>query len=311
MQPPRVVLHPLHPHGVDKALMAMPGINLECPEDNEGVASALRDGAEVLVTFTWRDEFLTPSLRWVAGTGAGAEQYPHELFEKCGVTLTTAVGVHSITVAEHAFALVLAMTRRIGEAVRHMAEPTWVPMLADEISGKKMAIVGLGRIGEEIARRALAWDIEVAGVKRRPENYTGCLENVHGPAELQDLCAWADILVIAAPANEDGSPLVGAKELELLGAGWLVNVGRGTLVDGDALCSAVIEGELRGAGLDVTTPEPLPADSPLWSSPKVVLTAHYAGASPYYGERWGKIFSHNLKAFREGGPWENRLVPKD
>jgi len=311
MQPTRVVLHPKHPHGVDKALEAMDGIDLQRPADDKGVAAALESGAEVLVTYTWQDAFLTPSLRWVAGTGAGAEQYPHDLLREHGVILTTAVGVHSITVAEHAFALLLALTRRIGEAVRHMTEPTWVPMLADELYGKKIAVVGVGRIGEQISRRAQAWGMEVAGLKRRPETYEGCLENVHGPGELDDLCAWADILVVSAPANKDGSPMIGARQLELLGAGWLVNVGRGTLVDCVALVDALAEGALRGAGLDVTNPEPLPVDSPLWSSPKVVLTAHCAGASPHYGDRWAEIFTWNLRAYLEGGSWQNRLVPGD
>ncbi len=310
MPPPaHVVLHPVHPDGIDQVLDSMAGIDLERPEDDEGVAAALQSGAEVLVTQTWREEFLTPSLRWIAGTGAGAEQYPLDLLDGHDVTLTTAVGVHSTTVAEHGFALLLSLTRRIGEAVRHMTEHRWVRMTGEELAGKKIAIVGMGRIGEEIAVRAKCWGMDVAGIKRRPETYAGCLDKVHGPSDLHDLCDWADILMISAPANADGTPLVGARELDLLGAGWLVNVGRGSLVDGEALLSALTQGELRGAGLDVTEIEPLPEDSALWSCEKVVLTAHFAGASPYFAERWGRIFAQNLRAFRGEGAWENRLAP--
>lgn len=305
----RVVLHPQFPHGVDQYLEAAPGIRLERPCDDAGVATALRDGAEVLVTYTWKPEFLTPSLRWIAGTGAGAEQYPFDLLAQAGVTLTNAAGVHSITVAEHAMALLLALTRRIGESMRNMASANWESLLGEELYGKRMAIIGLGRIGEAIAERAQPWGVELAGMKRRPTVYSGCLTDVRGSDALSDLCDWADILMISAPANPDGTPMIGTEELKRLGAGWLVNVGRGSLVDQPALIAALARGELRGAGLDVTTPEPLPADSPLWSSPKVVLSAHNGGTSPVYGQRWGEIFAHNLKAFQGGEDWMNRLVP--
>jgi phosphoglycerate dehydrogenase-like enzyme len=298
MSKTRVVLHPAHPYGVDEYLESVPEVRLERPQDDASVAACLQDGAEVLVTYTWREDFLSPSLRWIAGTGAGTEQYPLERLAAHNVTLTTAAGVHSGTVAEHAFALLLALTRRIGEAARHMKETRWVPLVGEEIADKKMVIVGLGRIGEAIAVRAQNWDMEVAGIKKNPDNYVGCLRDVRGPDALADLCAWADILMLAAPAKSDGSAMIGQRELDLLGAGWLVNVGRGSLVDARALISAVTQGRLRGAGLDVTSPEPLPEDSPLWSSPKVVISAHYAGASPGFGARWGRIFSHNLRAFR-------------
>lgn len=304
-----VVLHPQFPHGVDRTLEAMPGIRLEKPCDDAGVIAALEAGAEVLVTYTWKREFLTPSLRWIAGTGAGAEQYPFDLLRQAGVTLTNAAGVHAITVAEHAMALLLALTRRIGESMRNTASTKWESLLGEELYGKRMAIVGLGRIGEAIAERAQPWGMDLAGIKRRPAVYTGCLTDVRGPEAMSDLCDWADVLMLAAPARPDNAPLIRAEELQRLGAGWLVNVGRGSLVDQSALIAALANGQLRGAGLDVTTPEPLPAASPLWTSPKVVLSAHNAGSSPLYGHRWGKIFAHNLKAFKGDESWMNRLVP--
>lgn len=309
MPPTHVVLHPHYPHGVDIYLNSLPGISLERPQDNEGVRSALENGGEVLVTYTWRDDFLTPSLRWIAGTGAGVEQYPLQRLDNLGVSLTTAAGVHSGTVAEHAFALLLSLTRGIGKAVRHMTEQRWIPLIGEELAGKKMVIIGLGRIGEQIAIRSQSWGMEVVGIKRRPEVYEGCLKKVFGLGELQNLCAWADILMISAPATKDGSVMIGAAELKLLGSGWLVNVGRGSLVDSDALVAALTHGKIRGAGLDVTATEPLPRDSPLWTSEKVVLTAHNGGASPAYGARWGEIFSQNLHCFRGEGHWENRLIP--
>lgn len=306
-----VVLHPGHPRGIDAALEACAGIALVRPQDDDGVARALQEGAEVLVTSAWRDDFLAPSLRWIAGTGAGVDQYPLPLLEAHAVTLTTAVGVHAIAVAEHAFALLLALTRRIGEAVRSMAGAEWPDLPGEELYGKRLAVIGLGRIGEGIAQRAKAWGLEVAGIKRRPETYSGCVGDVRGVEALRELCAWADIVVLSAPADPGGPPMIGAEELDALGAGWLVNVGRGSLVDQEALIAALATGRLRGAGLDVTTPEPLPASSPLWSSPKVVISAHNAGTTPFYGERWGRIFDRNLQAYQGRAAWVNRRIPGD
>lgn len=308
MPPIDVVLHPTLPPRVEPFLSGLPGLVLHRPADDAGVARALAGGAPVLVTHRWRDEFLAPSLRWIAGTGAGIEQYPLARLAEAGVALTHAGGVHADCVAEHAFALLLALTRRIGEAARHMDRLRWQPLPGEELGGRKLAIVGLGRIGEGIARRAQGWGLSIAGVKRRPHEYRGCVSDVRGADRIGEVCAWADIVVLSAPAAPGGAPLIGARELERLGAGWLVNVGRGSLVDEQALLHALTAGQLRGAGLDVTAVEPLPAASPLWTLPNVVISAHNAGDSPGFGPRWGEIFTHNLQAFAGRGGWRNRVA---
>lgn len=113
--------------------------------------------------------------------------------------------------------------------------------------------------------------------------------------------------MITAPATPETHHLIGAPELDRIGEGWLVNVGRGSLVDEPALVRALTTGRLRGAGLDVTATEPLEPGSPLWSLPGVVLSAHNAGASPGYGPRWGALFRHNLQAFAGTATWRNRV----
>lgn len=304
----RVVLHPWFPPEVDTALKAVPGISLHVAADQDDVAAAMQDGAEVLVTSFWRDDYLTPSLKWIAGTGAGTEQYPKDLLAEQSVVLTTAHGVHASCVAEHAFALLLGTVRHIGAAVRDMVQHEWTPRVGEELAGKNMLVVGLGLIGEEVARRASAWDMEVRGIKRQPAAYSGSVAHVVGPDELHPMLEWADVVVVAAPSTPQTRGVIGAKELELLGSGWLVNVGRGDLVDTGALLEALTEGDLRGAGLDVTWPEPLPTDSPLWDLPQVVLSAHMAGNSPSFGPRWAKIFESNLEAFRgSSSQWTNRF----
>lgn len=302
-----VVLHPQQPPGVDAFLRSMPQVRLLTPADEDGVVRELDAGAPVLATFVWKESFLRPSLRWIAGMGAGIEQYPLTAFAERGITLTTAAGVHAACVAEHAFALMLSLTRRIGEAVRHMGRHHWQALPGEELAGKKLAIVGLGRIGEEIAQRARSWGLPVIGVKRNPAGYRGSVTDVRGTGELPWVCEWADIIVLCAPATPDKRWIIGADELERLGAGWIVNVGRGSLIDEPALVHALTAGRLRGAGLDVTAIEPLPDSSPLWDLPNVVITAHNAGDSPGYGPRWGALFQQNLAAFHGPGQWINRV----
>ncbi len=301
-----VVLHPLHPPGVPEALAGVPGIRLVRPPDPPAVAEALAR-APVLVTYLWDDDYLTPTLRWVQSISAGTEQFPVGRLAAAGVVLTSARGVNAPAVAEHAFALLLALTRGVVMSVRRAG--TWRPFVGEEIGGRTMVVLGLGAVGGEIARRALAWDMRVIGVKRHPGNYAGPVDTVVGPDRLLDVLAEADVVVSALPDTADTRRILDARALEALGRGWVVNVGRGSAVDADAVLAALEDGELRGVGLDVTDPEPLPPDHPLWTHPRVVVTPHVGGLSPRYGERLATLVAANLAAFAGRGVWTNRVPP--
>ena len=306
--PIRTVLHPLGVTGFVPELERIDDIELIQAADDDEVEAALAAGVPILLTYTWRDTFFMPSLRWIQGVGAGFEQYPLERFDQEGVTLTTATGVHAV-VAEAAFGLLLALTRHIADAVNDAKTHTWVEREGPEIAGSTIAIIGLGTIGEAFARRAQGWEVELIGYKRDPDSYTGIVDRVYGPDSLLDVCAMADTIVLTLPGATDTNHLIGAAELEALGAGFLINVGRGSVVDEQALIAALTTGELRGAGLDVFEVEPLPIDSQLWDMPNVVITPHTAGATPRYGERLAKIFRQNLAAFQgDDTPWVNRVV---
>ncbi len=210
--------------------------------------------------------------------------------------------------AEHAFALLLAVTRRVGKSVRYSERALWRQGMAFELAGKTLGILGLGAVGEEIAWRARAWGMEVIGTKRDPGAYSGCASQVYPPDETVEVFRRSYAVVCALPHVHRAAPQVGAAELEALGDGWFVNVGRGSVVDAGALRDALDSGELRGAGLDVTHPEPPPEDSWLWRHPKVVLTPHLGGFSPEYADRLAEIFAANLQAFRGEGEWVNLVV---
>jgi len=302
----RVVLHPRHPRGVAEALEAIDGIELVKPDDDQ-VAAALAD-SPVFVTFTWEAAFLSGELRWVQSVSAGVDQYPLDRLGERGVALTSASGLHAVPVSEHAFALLLAMTRGVGVSMREAENRVWKPRMNEEISGKTVTVLGLGAIGEEIARRARVWDMTVIGVKRDPSQHHGNANSVVGLDRLEEAVADSDILISVLPGGPATVGLVDRKVLSALKGGWFVNVGRGTVVREADLIWALDNGSLAGAGLDVFEEEPLPQSSPLWSHPRVVITPHTAGLSPMYGPRLAEIFRHNLRAFQGAGEWVNRVV---
>ena len=305
----QVVLHPVHPPGLSTLLADLDGVAIALPRDDAGVVDALEAGAEVLVTYRWDERFLSRSLTWVQATSAGVEQFPTDAFASRGVRLTSARGAHAPAVAEHAMALLLAVVRRIGEAMRDVPDRQWQPYRsAYEISGRTLGILGLGAIGEEVAVRAVGLGMRVVGSKRRPDGYRGMAEWVVGPSGTLEVCRAADVVVVALPESEDTTGLVGSVELEALRGGWLVNVGRGSVVDERALITALTDGTLLGAGLDVFTEEPLPTDSPLWDLPNVVITPHAAWSSDRLSVRLSDLFAENMAAFRGTGEWRNQIA---
>jgi phosphoglycerate dehydrogenase-like enzyme len=305
MSDPRVVLHPAQGSSIQRAFESVEGIQLIAPA-REDVAAHL-PGSPILVTYPWRDEFLTSDLRWVQSVSVGVEQFPHEAFRDAGVVLTSARGIHGPQVAEHAIALLLSMTRGIASATLQRAERDWSWPEVTEIGGMVLGVIGLGVTGEAVARRARALGMRVIGTKRDMEGYDGAADEVTPAERMDDVFAVSDVVVITLPGGEGTRGIVGAKQLAALGKGWLINVGRGSVVDESALITALEEGALRGAGLDVFESEPLPEGSPLWDVPNLVMTPHLAGASPHYGSRLADLFRSNLAAFGGVGDWINRV----
>ena len=300
------VLHPYHDDGLPELLASRVPIDWVLPEDEDGVVDALAAGAPILLTAKWRTEYATPTLRWVQGIGAGYEQFPVDELEAAGLIFANATGTHP-NVAEHAFGLLLAMTRGIARGVRDGMGRTWShPGTLADLGGSTMAIVGFGTIGEQIARRSQGWDMRVIGVKRDPSTHGGLVDEVVGLDRLDEVCEQADILVVTVPHSE--RPVIGARQLDLLGPdGWLVNVGRGSVVDEQAMIERLADGRLAGAGLDVFSQEPLPPESPLWEMPNVVITPHTAGESPGHNRHFADLVASNLVAWQGEGPWANRV----
>lgn len=293
--------------GIAAAIAAVPGTLVTAATTMEDVPAALTD-APILVTFRWDDAWVVPGLRWIQSVSAGTDQFPLASLAANGTVLTSARGIHEIQVSEHALGLLLAMTRGIAPAILQQRDRSWRWPPVTDLAGKTLGVLGLGVIGEGVARRAAAFGMRVIGTKSDPASYDGVAERVFPPDDTIEVFRAADAVIITLPDTPATRGLVGREALDALSGGWLVNVGRGAVIDEGALVAAMEEGVLAGAALDVFATEPLPSDSPLWDLPGVIITPHVAGSSPAYGDRLAGVFAHNLAAFHGRAEWRNRVV---
>lgn len=248
-----------------------------------------------------------PDLRWLQTAFAGTD---HPVFQGLldrGVTLSTASGATAPAIAQTVMMYLLMLSRRMPELDAARAERRWAPGRSTDLHGLRMGIVGYGAIGAEVAALATAFGIEPIGV-RRAERGDETIE-IWTDDRLDELVGWADAVVVCAPLTDATRGLFDADRFARMRPGsWFVNVGRGAICDEEALVEALASGHLGGAGLDVFATEPLPAGSPLWSLPNVVMTPHCSGDSPRSDERAVEIMIDNFRRRTAGDPL-SRVVP--
>ena len=276
------------------------------------------EGAEVLVAFrvpgAWVTEGSAPRLRWVHSTGAGVDRALSPELRARDLLLSSSRGAFDQPVAEHTLALLLALSRRLPEHVAHRAERRWPEFFgtpdAVELAGRTATVLGLGTIGGRVAELLQAVGMRVIGVRRRPAPHRAAAR-VTGPGGLMDALRESDVLVVVLPDAPQARRAVGRRELEALRPGaFVVNVGRGSSLDGEALVALLRAGRLGGAALDVTDPEPPPPGSPLWTAPNLVMSGHTAGYSEHHPDRQLARFGDNLEAYLEGRPLPGRVDPE-
>ncbi len=272
---------------------------------------------EALVTFGLSDQQLERAdrLQWVQALSAGVSGYDREALADHDVVLTNASGVHAQPIAEQVLGYLLTFARKLHVGARQQGRSQWLRYHGEELHGSTVGIVGVGAIGGRVAQLASALGTTVVGTKRDPstlpDGVGDAVEAVHPPEDLDNVLQRADYLVIACPLTEATRGLIGAAELRTLGReAVLVNVARGAVVDQDALVRFLQGDALRGAALDVFEEEPLPADSPLWDLPNVLVTPHQAGTTPQWPERCAAIVAENYEALRAGDreAMQNRVV---
>jgi len=241
-------------------------------------------------------------LELFAGIAAGYEHLPLEMLAEYGVAVTNASGIHAPNIAEQVLGYILQFTRNLSIARDRQERREWRHFQAKELKDSTVTIVGLGAIGKAVAQRVAAFDVKTIGVRYTPEK-GGPTDEVIGFDEdaFHAALAETDHLVLASPLTETTRGLIGAEEFETLPPhAYLVNVGRGPIVDTDAMVDALRSNAIDGAGLDVTDPEPLPEDHPLWGFENVTITPHNGGHSPKHWDRLADIVAGNVDRLDRG-----------
>ena len=274
-------------------------------------AMARAPDAEVLQAGRWSEELrqVARRLKWVQSGGAGVERFMTPGFIASPVILTNAQGVYAVPIADHVMAFMLHFSRRFNDMLRKQAAhewESWDRRSSDELNGKTLGIVGLGAIGSELARRAKAFGMRVIATRRRPGSPSPHADQVRGPDEMAWLLRGSDFVALCSALTHETRHLIGEQELKLMKrTAFVINIGRGGLIDEQALIVALKAEEIAGAGLDVFEHEPLPADSPLWDMPNVMITPHDAGSSPHSRERFMALFLENLRRYVASEPLLN------
>ena len=282
------------------------GVEVECFTDEQDWPRSVGEVAFLVVPYLKGPEVLRrvqemSSLEVVQTLTAGVENFvPHV---PDGVHLCNAAGVHDTSTAELALALALASGRHLDEFARLQTTGTWQPRFGTALADRRVLILGYGHIGAAIEARLAGF--EVASVTRVARRARTGPPQVHPIEDLPTLLPEADVVFVIAPHTPETEGLVGAAELAALPDGaLLVNVARGKLVDTDALVAETGSGRLHAA-LDVTEPEPLPADHPLWRVPQVLVSPHVGGASTAFWPRADRLVAAQLRRFAAGEPLEN------
>ena len=276
----------------------------------EVISSDLEHAAEhmhntnILAAWGWMDIRAlyrsAPELQWVHALSAGVEKLLFPEIQTGATLLTNSKGIHGIPVSEHVFALMLAFSRGLNLLIRQQPQKSWRRVPFDEIHEKTIAIVGLGSIGREIAKKAKGFGLNVIATKRTMTNEI-FVDKLYQPDQLPEMLAIADFVVVALPLVAETKELFKLEQFKTMKpSAYFINIARGSLVKEPDLITALQEGLIRGAGLDVFENEPLPANSPLWDMQNVIITPHIAALSPYYLDRAIKLFADDLARFDQG-----------
>jgi phosphoglycerate dehydrogenase-like enzyme len=294
------------------------GINSFSVRDPETLEKRVGEADVLVISGLWQNHLLDQAkrLRFIQSIGAGTDQFPREELAKRGIRLASARGVNARAVAEHAMALMLALSRRLPEARDNQQKRVWRGMIGDlsqredELGGKTLVIVGLGDIGGRLAQLAKAFDMHVVGLRRHPAFGRGAADAVHAMDELNSLLPDVDFVALTCPLTAETENLVDAEALSRMKpTAHLVNVARGRVVDEAALIEALATGHIAGAGIDVTAEEPLAPSSPLWAMAQVMITPHAAGETRRYEDNVIDILRDNLgRLWRGEAQLRNQIV---
>jgi phosphoglycerate dehydrogenase-like enzyme len=310
--------------GVSGGAEILDGFN---PFETDKMEPALA-GCDIMVTFRVPVDLAhkAPKLKWIHLMSAGVEHaLAAGVFDNPGLLLTNSSGIHGTTIGEYIVGSMLAYAHQMHLPLRAQLRHEWLPnryfmKTVFDLRGKTAGIVGYGSIGRETARLAQAFGMEVLALKRNPHDHADpgwCASGVgdpqglipkrwFGPEERLELVQASDFIIVTLPLTADTRHFLGAREFaSARPRAYVVNVGRGEVIDQNAMIEALRSGKLGGAGLDVTTPEPLDSQSPLWDIENVLLTPHISGAKQGYNDEACEVFVENMRRFVAGRPMLN------
>lgn len=290
------------------------------PGDADGIAEALQRVDVAVHVMDIDDRFLSaPNLRWVHCDHAGLSRSARpEVFER-RLIVTGSAGRSAEALAQHGFYFALALTFDAKQLFAMQAAHAWrrIPGYDKRLAlwGKTLGVVGLGKTGLAMAELGKAFAMQVIGYRRSvgevPESVDRMLSTDAGDS-LDALLEQSDVVMLAAPLNDATYHLFSREQFaRMKNDAYIINMARGAIIDQDALIAALQAGEIAGAGLDVTDPEPLPAESPLWDMPNVVITPHMTPKLPTRTQRTIDLIVDNLHRYRNGEPLLNALTPRD
>lgn len=254
---------------------------------------------------------LAPRLRWIQFTSSGVGPFVLKNgLDRPDLLLTNAAGIHAVPLAEHVLLALLYFWKDVPARQRDQRAHVWERYAGRELRGSTVLVVGMGAVGQEVARTCRANGLRVIGMRRTPVADASALhaDAIVPPDRLLEVLPTVDAVVLIAPHTPETEGMIGAEAFAAMKPGTvLVNIARGQLVDEPALVAALRSGRLGGAALDVAAVEPLPAQSPLWDLPNVFVTAHSASTVDKENERLTDLFCDNLRRFLDGVPLRNVL----
>lgn len=262
-------------------------------------------------------DWLTPELvragkklKWIQHYAAGVDDLMFPELANSDIVMTNCKIVQGPEIADHAFAMLLALTRKLNEIIPNQKQRVWDfgryrerdnwPI---ELNGRTALVIGLGGVGMQVAQRAHAFGMKVIAVDPKDVPYILFVHATYRPDRLHELLPHADVIFVSAPLTASTHKMIGTAEFGRMKHGaYLIALSRGPIIDTDALVRSLEDGRLAGAGLDVVDPEPLPKDHPLWKFENVILTPHMSGQSAKAWERRLKLFKENARRFVTGAP---------
>jgi len=274
---------------------------IEAVESGGGTVILDLEEAEAIVWLgsdkTKLPAMLHPGVRWVQLPSAGVDSWMEEGLIDTERVYTSAAGAYSETVAEHALALMLAGARRLPESAR---ATSWEVGWGRSLAGSTVVILGTGGIGRALIRMLEPFGTRTLAVTRSGREVPGATGS-YSADQTEKLWPEGDFFVVAAPATGNTEKMIGARELDAMQShAWVVNVARGSLIDTDALVEALAEGQIGGAALDVTDPEPLPDGHPLWTEPRALITPHTANPPDALARALAEHIEENVSRFKAG-----------